>query len=345
MVTIVDVARLAGVSTATVSRVVNNPDIVDSKTLSNVRLVIRELDYRPNAVAQGLVSKSSKTIGVVINQFSSSYYGRMLDGAEKALAKLGFKTIAESSRESARGERNAITSLLDRQCDGIVLHADKLNDQQLSDLLTQHPKIILMNRLLQGFEDRCVYLDNVQGGALAAAYLREAGHSKIAVITGPMNFFQSKDRLKGFCSEMARRHHEVDSDLFFEGGFTSDSGRIAMERVLSAPKPVTAVFCLNDQMAAGAIDVCLERGVSVPDEISMLGFDDLEIAKFLYPKLTTIRQPLRDIGAAAGSLAYAIATKADQSAHKRTFKAEIIERRSIRRPGASVEVAKVGRQG
>lgn len=329
MVTIVDVARRAGVSTATVSRVVNNPAIVEKKTRESVQAIIAETDYRPNAIARGLVSQSSKTIGVVINQFSSSYYGRMLDGVESALSEVGFKTIAESSRQSAEGELSAIASLVDRQCECIVLHSDKLEDKQLVVLLSKYPNLILMNRLLEGFEERCIYIDNTQLGKVAASYLCAAQHKDFAVVTGPMTFFGSRNRLDGFKSGVKAHGYSIDPDLIIEGDFSSSGGRIAMEQILASEKTVSAIFFMNDEMAAGAIDVCLESGVSLPEEISILGCDDLDIAKFLYPKLTTLHQPLIEVGKAAGLLAHSIATHADLSNCKRIFDATVIERASV----------------
>lgn len=329
MVTIVEVARRAGVSTATVSRVVNNPTIVEKKTRQAVQAVIAETDYRPNAIAQGLVSQSSKTIGVVINQFSSSYYGRMLDGVENSLSELGFKTIAESSRQSAEGELSAIASLVDRQCEGIVLHSDKLEDKQLVDLLTKHPNLILMNRPLEGFAERCVYIDNIQGGQAAASYLCDAHHRDFAIVTGPMSFFECRNRLDGFKRETEVRGIIIDPDLIIESDFTSAGGRVAMEQILESKKPVSAIFFMNDEMAAGAIDVCLENGISLPADISILGCDDLDIAKFIYPKLTTLHQPLVEVGVAAGVLAHSIATHADISKCKRVFDITVIERASV----------------
>lgn len=330
MVTIVEVAHRAGVSTATVSRVVNKPEIVDKRTREIVQAVIRETDYRPNAMAQSLVSQSSKTVGVVINQFSSSYYGRMLDGVQGSLAQLDFKTIAESSRESAEGELSAIKSLLDRQCEAIVLHSDKLEDKQLVELLRKHSNLVLMNRPLKGFEDRCVYIDNVQGGKLAASYLCDFHHKNFAIVTGPPSFFECRNRLNGFQKEAEARGIDIDPDLIIDGHFTSDGGRLAMEKILATKKSVSAIFFMNDEMAAGAIDLCFENGISIPDDISIFGCDDLDIAKFLHPKLTTLRQPLEEIGTAAGVLAHAIATRADQSKFKRVFDAEVIERASVK---------------
>ena len=331
MVTLVDVARQAGVSTATVSRVVNSPGVVDKTTRESVQQVINELGYRPNVVARGLVSQKSKTIGVVINQFSSSYYGRMLDGVESALTNVGYKAIAESSRETAAGELGAITSLLDRQCDGIVLHSDKLDDEALAELLNTHPQIVLMNRPLDGFEERCVYVDNVRGGELAASTLCAAGHEVIALVDGPANFFECVHRREGFRAELERRGLKFDDALLFHGDFTVRSGRAAMEKILESEIKPSAIFFLNDQMAAGALDFCIAHKISIPDEFSIIGFDDEVIAEFLHPKLTTIRQPLFEIGAAAGALAHAIATKSDVAAIKRVFDAEVLERASVKK--------------
>ena len=329
MVTMVEVSQRAGVSTATVSRVLNSPNVVDKKTLRLVKAAISDLGYRPNAVARGLASRSSKTIGVVINRFSSSYYGSMLEGVEGALTSLNFKTIAESSQESADGELSAVYSLLDRQCEGIVLHSDMLSDDQLRELLTKQSNIVLMNRLLNGFEDRCVYLDNVRGGKLAADYLIGQGHRDIAILTGPQSFFESADRLNGFLKQADQQGLEINHDLIMEGDFKAASGRIAMEKIWALNKPATALFCMNDEMAAGAIDACLQHGISVPKNISILGFDDHEMSRFLHPKLTTIRQPLAEIGSAAGNLAHALAHEADHTKNKTVFEAEVVERASV----------------
>lgn len=326
-----EVAQRAGVSTATVSRVVNHPNKVDSTTRDAVQKVIDEMDYRPNSVARVLVRQSSNTIGVVINRFSSSYYGHMLDGVERALFDVGFKTIAESSRETGSGELRAIDSLLDRQCDGIVLHSDRLTDTQVIGLLEKHPQIMLMNRLIPGFASRCVYVDNVHGGTLAASYLYEMGHRKVVLVTGPRAFFESTDRYKGFRKEWEKNGLSLNDAEVVEGDFTVESGRTSMLRILDENIDATAVFFMSDEMAVGALEVCRDRGVRVPDQISVLGFDDMNIASLVYPRLTTIKQPLGGIGEAAGALAHAIATGGDQEKCKKVFNARLIERDSVRR--------------
>ncbi len=331
MATSVEVANRAGVSIATVSRVVNSPEKVDPKTREAVQKIIDELGYRPNAVARVLVKQSSSTIGVVINRFSSPYYGHMLDGVERALFEVGFKAIAESSRESASGELSAIDSLLDRQCDGIILHSDKLSNTQLTKLLKKYPQIVVMNRCVPNFEARCVYLDNVQGGALAASHLYECGHKNVAVVTGPLGFFEAKDRLKGFIEQWKKDGRCTNNVKVIEGDFTVASGRESMQTVSESKEDITAIFFMSDEMAAGALDYCHEKGIRVPDDFSFIGFDDMDIASLVYPKLTTIRQLLGSIGAASGALAHAIATNTPNANFVNIFQPSLVERNSIKK--------------
>jgi len=329
MVTIVDVSRRAGVSTATISRVINNPEVVDEKTRKLVQRAIDEMDYRPNQIARGLVNRSSRTIGVVINTFSSAYYGRMLDGVDEATNRSGWKTLAESSRRSVEGERNAVDSLMARQCNAIVLHSDYMASDELRRLMQTNTRLILMNRCLDGFEDRCVYLDNYYGGQLAARHLHEKGHRQIATITGPKSFYQANDRLQGFINELHEAGIDLPENNIVRASFSHSGGAEAFSRLVDCGACFTAAFFHSDEMAAGALEEASERGIQIPDDVSFVGFDDMKVADYIRPKLTTVRQPLHAIGEACGELAYALATGGDASKVKKVFKAEIIERASV----------------
>lgn len=327
MVTMADVARHAGVSKATVSRAFNQPEVVDKDTRVIVQAAVAELGYRPNEMARGLASRSSKTVGVVINRFDSPYYGALLAGAEKAIAAEGFKMLAESTHERAEGEREAWLSLLERQCEAVIIHSDSLDDDELSTWMASHPTSVLMNRFLPGFEDRSIYLDNQRGGALAATYLYDKEHRKIAMVTGPSRFYEVRDRSTGFLETLRGLGVEptvIESDFLVQGGYD------AIDALLDRDPTITGVFFQNDEMALGAMEACHERGVVVPDDLSIIGFDDIPTARHLRPKLTTIRQPLGDIAAAAGQLAYALAVGApDTSDIPRVFEAEVVERASV----------------
>ena len=327
MVTMVDVARLAGVSKATVSRVFSRPHVVDQQTREAVQAAVAELRYRPNAMARGLASRSSQTVGVVINRFDSIYYGSLLDAAEKAIAAEGFKMLVESTSERVEGEREAWASLLERQCESVIIHADNMDDEELGQWMAEHPKSVLMNRFLPGFEDRCIHLDNCRGGALAANYLYDNGHRQIAMVTGPGKFYEVRDRSAGFTKALGRYDLEpivVESDFLVQGGHD------AIVHLLENETQITGVFFQNDEMAAGALEACRERGVDVPRDLSMIGFDDIPTSRHLMPKLTTIRQPLRAIGAATGRLAHALAVGAIDTSHiQHVFEAEVVERASV----------------
>lgn len=330
MATITQVAERANVSIATVSRAFNKPNLVDVKTRARIMDAVKELGYRPNQVARGLASRSSRTIGVIVNRFASSYYGRMLEGAERELRTVDYKTIAESSGEAAEGERAAWESLLDRQCEVVIVHSDALEDDELLQLAHKYPSSVFMNRRLDGVLDRCVHLDNVRGGALAADYLMGKGHRSFACITGPLNYYEARDRLTGFQEGLAANGIELKPENVREGTFLEVDGYTCMLDLLDHGTGFSAIFCQSDEMAAGAMEACRERGVKVPEDLSMIGFDDLDVARYLTPKLTTIRQPLWDIGAAAGKLAYALATGQKPSSDIQTvFLAEVVERASV----------------
>lgn len=328
-----DVSRMAGVSPATVSRVFNKPELVDPVTRDRVQAVIRHLDYRPNQLARGLASHSSRTVGVVVNLFGSAFYGKMLDGIENALRDLGFHTIAESSRETAEGEYEALDSLLARQCEAVVLHSDRLSDVELAELLFRHPSVVLMNRYVEPLASRCVWVDHASGAAQAAKHLLHHGHRDIAVVSGPAGFHEVKARRRGFAEALAAGGVDPEDIVVEYGDFLEDSGAAAMERILDSGRPVSAIFFHNDEMAAGALDVCARRGVHVPNDISFVGFDDFGLAHHLTPKLTTVHLPLYEIGHAAGTLAHKIATRAEPDlvapAH---FEPELVVRASVAKP-------------
>lgn len=332
MATIVDVSRRAGVSTATVSRALNHPDMVDEKTRDLIRLASEELGYRPNRIARDLARRASQTIGVVVNNFSSPYYGVMLDGVDDALVASGWTVIAETSRETAAGELRAIQSLMERQCDIIVVHSDSLDDEALGALFSKNEKLVLMNRLLGPFRDRCVHLDNALGGRTAARHLIDRGHASIATIAGPDHFHEVRARLKGFRGALDDAGVSLPPHRIAWADFLPMGGKRALMEMMRRDDSITAVFAHNDEMALGALEAAREMGLSVPEDLSIIGFDDIAMAGLTWPSLTTIRQPLRAIGMACGQLAFALSQQADTSNIQRVFDAQLIERGTVTEP-------------
>ena len=333
MVTMSDVSIAAGVSTATVSRVINHPEIVDTRTRDKVQAAITALNYRRNEVARGLASQSSRTIGVVVNTFASTYFGRMMEGVSVALREQGFHTIVESSNLNVDGERRSIDSLVSRQVDALIIYSFRLSDKEVGELMSSLPTMVLIDRQVSGFEERCVTLDNEQGGATVARYLLDRGHEKIAMIEGHDFIDGTALRSKGFTDILKEAGHPVAADCILKGDFSFNVGYQAMQALIKSEQKFTAVFAHNDQMAAGAIDACREARISVPDDVSIIGFDDLDVAYYTSPKLTTVCFPLEMMGRSAAVLAHSLATDkaASMSTHQRVFVPEIVERESVRK--------------
>ncbi len=302
MVTISDVARHAGVSKATVSRVLAGRASVAADIAARVQQAMQILDYQPNAMARGLAMGRSNTVGMVVNDFEGPYYGLMMRGVEDVCEQSGLQLMVASGHADAMRERDATRLLLQRQCDGVVLHSDGLADADLVPLLDGERPVVLINRLVPSHADRCVYSDDTQGGALAAQHLLQHGHRAIGCITGPLHLHEPRARLAGFANLLKAAGVGLPDEWVVEADFREQGGYRAALHLLDIGAPITALFVQNDQMAAGVMIACRERGLDLPHQLSIIGFDDIVFARFLYPRLSTIRQPLREMGQAAAAL-------------------------------------------
>ncbi len=255
----------------------------------------------------------------------------MLDGVEEALVEYGYKTLAESSRETAEGENQALLSLIDRQCDALVIHTNKLTDIELAQYQNKARPIVFMNRKVQACENESIYLDNKSAGQLAASYLLQKGHTSFAMVTGPKSYHESVSRTNGFISTLKEHAITIDKDCIIESDFTVQGGYDSLCRLLKQQKHFTAIFFHNDEMAAGAYKACREHGIAIPSQISILGFDDAVIASHLTPGLTTIEQPLAEIGRASGLLALSLLkNKPEIFQGSKLFTATVKERDSVK---------------
>jgi LacI family transcriptional regulator len=300
--TIDDVAREAGVSKATVSRVIAGRSSVNPDLAERVRSAMQALNFHPNVVAQTLATRRSRTIGMVVNDFYGPYYGLMMTGVENECDAHGYQMMVASGHAQAERESAAVSLLLQRQCEAVILHADGLRDDALEELAHRtEDRIVIINRLVPALAENCIYTDDRTGGALAARHLLDHGHRKVACITGPLRLHEARERLEGFCTTMAEAGVAPGDDMIIEGDFTERGGSRAVSTLLDRPpgQRPTALFCQNDQMAAGAMMLCRERALTLPHELSIVGFDDIEFAQFLYPRLTTVRQPLDAMGRVA----------------------------------------------
>lgn len=328
MATIMDVARLAEVSVATVSRVLNGVSVTEANR-NSVLAAIKQLDYRPNAFARSLATNRSGGLGVVVNEVSSPFYGGVVNGIESELQAHGKHLIVSSGHADRRREREAVDFLLHRRTDALILHLEATSDDDLLQLSKQRTPIIIVGRHVVELTENCIYLDNFKGGQLATKHLIDRGHRRIAHITGNLSIKDARDRLDGYRRALSEAGIRYDEALVVEGDFVEGGGQRAMERLLDRELGFTAVFCANDQTAAGALVTLRERGKNVPSDISVVGYDDVLLANYLHPALTTIRQPFAEMGQAAARLALkALGANAEGEVTRR-FEPTLIERGSV----------------
>ncbi|GGA66811.1 DNA-binding transcriptional regulator GalS [Neiella marina] len=297
MATIKDVSKHAGVSPATVSRVLNNSELVVEKTRVKVMAAVEALGYRPNTLARAMASGRSGIVGMVVPEMSAPIHARFIGEAEKLFRQHRIQLIGASGHCDPEQERDAIEFLLQCRCDALILLVEAIDDGYLKQLANREANVVLLNRHVAGLESQCITLDNLQGSFTGASHLIELGHKRIGCITGPQNKQDARERFEGF-QQALQQHQLIQNPAWcVEGEFTEASGYQAMAKL--ADQQLTAVFCGNDEMAFGALAYCRKHGIAVPEQISILGFDDLHFASYTFPALTTMHFPADTMAIAA----------------------------------------------
>ncbi|ABI71167.1 transcriptional regulator, LacI family [Shewanella frigidimarina NCIMB 400] len=296
MATIYDVSVMAGVSLATVSRVMNNNTKVSDKTKQKVLDAMKALGYRPNTIAQSLASNCSNSVGVLVSQLDGPFYGPMMTEIETALRTANKHVIIAAGHSDEKQEKEGVEFLMSRGCDALILDIEAVSDDYLIELSKGSTPVVFINRYIDAIKERCVYLENEQGGFMATEHILSLGHKDIAYISGPLFKLDVRDRLKGHKRALQQYNIDFDDTLCIESDFKEAGGCEAMERLLSMNKTITAVVCANDQMASGAIAVCLEHGIRVPDDISFIGYDNIPFPQYISPKLSTVSNPIHEMG-------------------------------------------------
>lgn len=303
MSTIKDVARIAGVSIATVSRVVNNGPKVGDKTRAKVLKIMEEIGYTPNANARALVTQKNMTIGVVIPELTDPFFASLANGVDKVAREKNMQVLLSTGLVSASSERQAINLLLERRCDAVVIHSKKLSDDELVELAQRVPGLILIDRHIERIKHRCVWLDNDEGGKIAARHLLSLEHKNFACITSQYEIDDPLLRLAGFQSGVAEAGINLSDELIAKQEPTLQGGEIAAQQLLAQDARFSALFVYNDAMAIGAISTFEDNGFRVPQDISVIGFDDVLLSRYSRPKLTTLNYPIEEMAAKAALLA------------------------------------------
>ncbi len=339
--TIRDVAARAGVSHQTVSRVINGNGNVAAGTRKRVLEAIQELEYVPSALARGLSSDRTHTLGMVTADVSDYFFAQAVAGAEAEARRHGLFLVVGSVETAADGdERDYLRLMLERRVDGLVVAQPVLGPgtgSLLASLAERLPLVVMVARLhLPGVD--VVDVDNRQGGLDATSFLIEQGHRAIATITGPLDWPSARDRLASYRVALRRAGLEQDPALVVRcRDWGLESGREAATRLLAAGSPFTAIFAQSDLLALGAITELRAQGLRVPEDVSVVGYDDIPVASFVDPPLTTIRQPTRQVGAkAVDILLDKIAAARSQTRSRpgrHLLRAELVVRQSTAPPG------------
>lgn len=307
MSTIREVAKLAGVSPATVSRVMNGEVPVADDTRRRVEEAMQQLGYRPNSFARSLASNRSDCIGLVISHLAGPFMGTLMVNLEERLRLHQKSLLVASGHNELVREQESIDFLMSRRCDGLLVQSDRLHDDALVALAAQIP-LVVINRRVPGLENQCSYVDNQQGGYLATRHLIERGHRHIACITGPRWKQDATQRLAGFHQAMEEAGLSVPEGAVVEGTWQESSGREAVDTLRRRGLHFTALAVGNDDMAIGAMLHLKELGLSVPEDVSLVGFDDEVYAHYVTPGLTSVHVPVDRMAQAASgrimSLAY-----------------------------------------
>ncbi|PTL78513.1 LacI family DNA-binding transcriptional regulator [Vitiosangium sp. GDMCC 1.1324] len=300
-VTLEEVARRAGVSPSTVSRILNGTARVRESKRQAVEQAIADLDYRPNVMAQGLARGSSMSVGVITQDIASPFYNESLKGIEDSLAGAGsgYAPLFVSGHWKKEKEAECLSLLAARRVDGLVVLTGVVDDATLLDHATRMP-LVITGRNLQGPNVVSIHADNEQAGFDATQHLIELGHTRIAHISGPEGNLDAQARLAGYRRALKEANLPVEERLIATGDFHETGGLLAVNQLLETRLNFTALFVANDQMAYGARLVLYRKGIRVPEDVSIIGFDDLPASLYSTPPLTTVRQPAYDLGKMAG---------------------------------------------
>ena len=295
MPTIYQVAERAGVSLSTVSRVLNGKASVNKVLKERVEKAVKELNYRPNSVARSLANNRTDSVGVLVPELNAPFFGDLMQAVESTLRAADKHVIISVGRNCVETEKDAVEFLISRNCDALIMHAEALSDEYLLELNQSKLPVALVNRQVEGLPEACTSLDNEKGGYLATRHLLELGHKDIAYISGPTDKCDASLRLEGHKRALSEAGLPINPQLIFNGDYSEEDGKIGLLELMARDVPFTALVCANDWMASGAISCARDLGMSLPHDLSVVGFDDVVFAHHVFPRLTTVSNPIAEM--------------------------------------------------
>jgi LacI family transcriptional regulator len=328
-----EVARAAEVSVATVSHVINGTRFVSPELADRVQEAMGSLGYTPDATARSLRVRRTQTIGLVIPDNSNPFFAELAQVIEEEGFEAGYTTILGNSTEQAERERRYVQTLVSKRVDGLIVALSREDDGTLDRILrpAKIPVVVIDRDVTLRGADIVLY-DNAGGSSAAARHLLELGHRRIAFIAGPSDVQPAAERLRGFRNALQQAGVEFPREAVAEADFHYDGGREATAALLESSDGVTALVAANDLMAAGALRALADRGIRVPEEMSVVGFDDAPLAEMVSPALTTVRQPLQEMAQTAVSLLLARIAGEDSPVQRHVLPTELIVRESSAPP-------------
>ncbi|WP_426370416.1 LacI family DNA-binding transcriptional regulator [Pseudocolwellia sp. HL-MZ7] len=330
MITIKEIAKIANVSPTTVSRVINGKGKVGNKCRKQVQKIIDEVGYRPNINARALAGQKTELMGIVTPNFSSPFYGSLSTGVSDAALSEKYRVLMSNSNDK-NTVFNAIDSLKELGCENIILHNKMLPQKEILTLVEDTPGLVVINRHISEVSSRCVWLDNSSAGRTAAEFLYNKGHRKIAIINSDRGISDAFDRLFGITHFYASKGIQISADCIKEGIPSLEGGKKLARELIDSKAEFTALIAYNDMMAVGAMNELQDMGIKVPEDVSVMGFDDVLIASTSRPGLTTMHYPIYDMGQYATQLSIQLThndKKPVNQSHQ--FMATLVERDSVK---------------
>lgn len=328
--TIKDIAALTGVHLSTVSRVINGDPRISEKTRKDVLSVVEKMDYIPNKIAQGLKTKKTFTLGMLIPDITNPFFSEVARGAEDEANKNGYNIILCNSDDKLLKERTYLEVLKGRRVDGLILGTVHIKDESVLKLNKNNFPYVSVSRSIEGTNKNCITIDDMAGGMYATEHLIKLNHRRIAHISGPLKTKSAVDRLKGYKEALKKYNIPYIEDLVVAGDFKITGGHSAMKKLLKLGELPTAIFAANDLLALGAMEAIREGGFNIPGDFSLVGFNDIPVASLVYPPLTTIRQPMHRIGSLAVSMLIKIIEERGLAQEEITLKPRLIIRQSTK---------------
>ncbi|MBL8079905.1 MAG: LacI family DNA-binding transcriptional regulator [Anaerolineales bacterium] len=331
-VTIVDVAEKAGVSLGTVSRVINNDIHVATETRERVLAVTKELGYVANRQARSLAGGKTNTIGVIVRDLGTGYIGEIIRGIDSELNLSGVDLVLYTTHRMVSKEASYVASLAQGMVDGLLLVLPRSPVDYIGTLMEHNFPFVLIDHQGTGTDCPAVGATNWQGAYNATEYLIKMGHQRIGFITGSMDLGCAEDRLQGYRSALRTHHITEDAELIYEGDFLQTDGYTGASALLDLPNPPTAIFASNDVMAMGVMDAVRNRGLRVPNDISVIGFDNIPQSAMVFPTLTTVQQPLEQMGRVATQMLLGILKTPEKESGRIELPTELLVRNSTSAP-------------